>query len=800
MTVREARNQRWARKHDDPGQPTRQSVDRVVYPDSLIDLIDLCTSPGKAGLRAAGSHWALSETAVSDGSFVETHDPNDRFSAMGRTLYDVIPTCMTEDYLDGLATVDAEPYDGEIHEQRAEYLVHFESGKRIYQLYAELDQGDENNPRSLASLLAADYNQSSYRGPWALPTMGGGAGQTFVGAALTGTHGGDFMMGPIADSIRAIHLVADGGRHYWIEPDQDPPITDDDKLYDLYGRDEYGGIDNFEIKRDTELFDAVRIGGGRFGIIYSIVIGVVRQFSLQERRELTTWQDVRDEIAKQSSWLYTTNPPLAFPNRFLQIVVSLTPTVGFSSNLAGVTRRWQAPRALNPATGEPSGRAERVGPIIDAWNDDVAGPLFGNAGNSHAYTEDPDRVGQPQSPSILEQACANPNFLLGVIDALMDEIQDFIDSNGVEIGVGLAIVAAAGGGLLLGSLIPALAIILALLRELVRRWAASSPRLGNVLDDIRGTILGGDTPAERAAGILVWQALTARLFASQQGPHDYTAISYAVMDLHDYLDQSCNVNVDSLEVFFDADSTMLLAFVDSLIEFEINQEMRGKATIGYASLRFTNATTAPLGEQKWERTCVIEVAALRDVDGGEQLIDYASELALNPNYGARVAADRPLGSILHWGQRNDSTQTHIQHRFGDNLNEPGRDLGRWRASLSEITDNGRLNRFSNTFTKRTGLEVVQPIVGPVSVNNIRLAPDEPTTIRWDAADNPPDTRLKMLIVTPSGARQLRRLATPAGMTVFAGTELGTYRITITATLRANNETRTDDETISIVVA
>jgi hypothetical protein len=47
-------------------------------------------------------------------------------------------------------------------------------------------------------------------------------------------------------------------------------------------------------------------------------------------------------------------------------------------------------------------------------------------------------------------------------------------------------------------------------------------------------------------------------------PPEYEAISYAVMDRHDYLDQSCDVVGDSIELFFDATDSMLIAFIDAL--------------------------------------------------------------------------------------------------------------------------------------------------------------------------------------------------------------------------------------------
>ena len=195
-------------------------------------------------------------------------------------------------------------------------------------------------------------------------------------------------------------------------------------------------------------------------------------------------------------------------------------------------------------------------------------------------------------------------------------------------------------------------------------------------------------------GLLAWQLIVFAAFKDQQCDLDFEAISYAVMDRHDYLDQSCTVNVDSIEVFFPADDPMLLAFVDALIAFEIRQERQGRAFVGYASLRFTGRGAALLSPSRWERTCVVEVSGLRDVEGVRELIDYAIALS----------RDRNFGGILHWGQRNESDAADIEYRFGDPTDPDGGDLGRWRRALAGITDDGRLNGFSSEFTRRTGLE------------------------------------------------------------------------------------------------
>ena len=93
-------------------------------------------------------------------------------------------------------------------------------------------------------------------------------------------------------------------------------------------------------------------------------------------------------------------------------------------------------------------------------------------------------------------------------------------------------------------------------------------------------------------------------------------------------------------------------------------------------------------------TCAVEVACLRDVSGSQELIDYAVQLALNPNYGG----------ILHWGQRNDAVVADVERLFGDSRTVTNGDLGAWREALNIITEGGSLDGFSSEFTRRVGLE------------------------------------------------------------------------------------------------
>src|SRR5260370_38217883 len=122
------------------------------------------------------------------------------------------------------------------------------------------------------------------------------------------------------------------------------------------------------------------------------------------------------------------------------------------------------------------------------------------------------------------------------------------------------------------------------------------------------------------------------------------------MDGHDYLDQSCDVNVDSIEVFFDASDPMLVAFVDALLVFELAQEVTaGTAMVGYISLRFTGPSEALIAMEQHSTTYAIEVGGVNDVVGTQELSDFAVTLARDPTFHA----------MLHWCHAAPANQAQL---------------------------------------------------------------------------------------------------------------------------------------------
>ena len=127
------------------------------------------------------------------------------------------------------------------------------------------------------------------------------------------------------------------------------------------------------------MFNAVLISAGRFGIIYSVVLRAVPQYSLHQDRRLSVWQDIKGMINDLSSDLYTesyTGPGAVNADQdYLEIAVCMTPHANFTKNLAGVTKRWK----LHPPVSV-AGRSERVGQV-GMFDSQIQAKRFEQGGN-----------------------------------------------------------------------------------------------------------------------------------------------------------------------------------------------------------------------------------------------------------------------------------------------------------------------------------------------------------------------------------------------------------------------------------
>ena len=274
--------QNWPRTQSLPPFPAAQPLTSYATctASSLSDVVAIVrqAETEQKHVHACGSMWAFSDCAFTPDYVIQT-------SALSRPIQTVQQALRPGETLD---------------------LYHVEAGITIRQLYTNLDQLSP---------------------PLALETMGGASGQTIAGAISTGTHGGDKVHAPIADSVLAIHLVGVGGEQYWIEPSQG--ITDPALLQKFV----LPGIQPSNIIYDDTTFDACLVGLGCLGVIYAIVLRVRQPYDLVETTVASTWNAFTETAVKQ----------LGDPSsRFLQVAVD--PYVDSNGdNLCLITTRHEAP-------------------------------------------------------------------------------------------------------------------------------------------------------------------------------------------------------------------------------------------------------------------------------------------------------------------------------------------------------------------------------------------------------------------------------------------------------------------------
>jgi len=186
-----------------------------------------------------------------------------------------------------------------------------------------------------------ELNQTLDRRGLALANMGGWDEQTFVGAAMTGTHGSGLDYGPLASQIASIQLVGPGGRLLQVEPSNG--ITD---RATFAGHLEDDSSLRIDLVQDDDLFDAVVVSMGSMGIVYAVVLEAVPKFWLIERRTLTTWEDLAASTGDLPRLVRgeAVSSDLGRPDHFEVFYTPYSDATG--KHMALLTQRWR--RAPEP--------------------------------------------------------------------------------------------------------------------------------------------------------------------------------------------------------------------------------------------------------------------------------------------------------------------------------------------------------------------------------------------------------------------------------------------------------------------
>lgn len=128
-------------------------------------------------------------------------------------------------------------------------------------------------------ILCSDKPKDENRfGPKRMYNMGGGDVQSFAGAFSTGTHGTGGTLTAYHDMVLSILLVASDGRVFRVESKSG--ITDA-KKHDAY----YASNPNqpqVKLLQDNDLFNALKVNMGCFGIVFSVIIKIKDMDLLKE--------------------------------------------------------------------------------------------------------------------------------------------------------------------------------------------------------------------------------------------------------------------------------------------------------------------------------------------------------------------------------------------------------------------------------------------------------------------------------------------------------------------------------------
>lgn len=527
-------------------------------------------------------------------------------------------------------------------------LIHVRAGTKICELNRLL-HGLPPTPCGSVDKQTLDCVPDQQR---ALATLGGSGGQALAGVLSTSVHGGDVHLPPIADNVKAIHLVGPGGQEWWIERPDDP-LTE-------------GAVDAVEseiarlaqsqpafaaelcqyarVRRDADLFDAALVSVGRMGIIYSVVIEVVPAFKLKETTSARRWSDLRSELGPDPARFEST---VADPStHFYNVIINPFPRSPDAHIDCRVVRRQTV------SADTPNENMDRkAGDVVRQF---VCGQATLSALSGGVVT------------AILLPVSAGLGAAIGVLLA-------------IPFGAFFAaplIVAKGALDVLMGLLVSPATNVAPI--DLIRSAADTlySLGLGDVFADVMSMLFDSNLDPEAGARV---------------------GVSWTIMDTYDYGSRDYCQQVESMELVFDVfattpEGTTYLDFVDEALAIIADLHDRGIPIATVLSLRYTRGTRALIGMQQGQAACHVEIPLLKDFAGNREAMARIQDAA------------RRHGGRPHWGQTIVGYTGHdIDVLYGERIQT-------WRRVLDQLIreGGGRRDTFSNPFTVRYHLEPALP--------------------------------------------------------------------------------------------
>lgn len=474
---------------------------------------------------------------------------------------------------------------------RSRYYIHVEAGIKIWELNCRLD-----------------VMRDAFGTGLAMPTLGGDNGQSLAGAISTGTHGTHVDLPPIADAVRAIHLVGPGGQEWWIEREGGKSITDPARLEQVR---QAGVLCNDIIARyDDRLFRAVLVSMGRMGVVYSYVLEAVDAYKLSRRGKASTWSAEQNTVKN----IQAADPFIGYKDQWVEILVD--PYADASGEHACIvttcdTAASQAPNRINPPSGDPCAGTV-INPLLSAL---VA-----------------------QIPLDIGVAAAAAVAGLSVLTFI-----PFVGPALYAIASSAAVTAATA----------ALGVLEEAVVEFLAASAEGSPGEG-IANICNLAVAAGHKEIIPA---LIPQIMgTLRSSTENELGESYRILTgQPACPMPRYDNPICQRQIDGADFAVDLSvgKTNLFDFI--LEVFLLTQGLYDANTpVGFAmSLRFTTNTSALLGMQQFSRTCSVEFAMLRGLREQEAFFEQLVGTALRH------------GAIPHWGLLNNLTAAQVSTLYPD---------------------------------------------------------------------------------------------------------------------------------------
>jgi hypothetical protein len=475
-----------------------------------------------------------------------------------------------------------------------------------------------------------------------MPTLGGGKRHSVTGAISTGTHGATTRLPPIADFIRAIHLVGTGGQQWWLEP-ASKQITDPEQMRRLKLE---GKLDPcLKVRYRDDLFYAALVSFGTAGIFYSVVIETINQHRFRVRTTQTEWREAQAtlrerviEPATPSDWYFeiTMDPlgraRLTTLNLTNEELTSDPPHHDVRDEIRSFLRRL-LPRLIAAIT---------LGwPLILAcivWRSRLR----------------PRRIWRE-----IRETLGIVRDIIRIIRDLVDAIVDPSREEGMQLLVDVLNLA----------------------------WRLG-PCVGvgrTIVEGIQNII--ADT--QRPSGTWVGEdhrALTVSWGRCPEWPMVDEVLVPVLPEPQDFSDtRAFDRFFRSSEYAVPVDDT--IAFTNAIME-EVARPVRESrdALVLQINLRFTRGTAALVGMQQFDRTCHVELYTIRGLNGNAEF-DRRLEPVLE-----RFAA------VPHWGQLHNPRT--VASRFGRTR------LEAWQQAIDALaSDSATPNTFRHDFALNRGLLV-----------------------------------------------------------------------------------------------